>query len=98
MTRWRSKAQAGRNTQETHVLQVQTTALARDSTVARMAELVSKAAAEQSPLETLVMRFARVYTPVVVAACILIAFLPWAFDSHHHKVPLVAAVLRDNSG
>jgi magnesium-transporting ATPase (P-type) len=71
--------------------QVETMALARDSTVARMAELVSKAAAEQSPMETLVMRFARVYTPVVVASCILIAFLPWAFDSRHHKVPTVAA-------
>ena len=70
-------------------LQVETTALARDSTVARMAELVAKAAAEQSPLETLVMKFARVYTPAVVAACILIAFLPWAFDSQHHKVLLI---------
>lgn len=66
--------------------QVETTALASASAVARMAQLVDRAVSEQSPMETLVMRFARVYTPLVVAACIAIAFLPWAFDSQHHKV------------
>lgn len=66
-------------------LTVETTALASASAVARMAQLVDRAVSEQSPTETLVMRFARVYTPLVVAACIAIAFLPWAFDSQHHK-------------
>lgn len=66
--------------------QVETTALARESTVARMAELVDKAASEQSPMEKLVTKFARVYTPAVVVACVAIAFLPWLFDSQHHKV------------
>ncbi|KIY98833.1 zinc, cobalt and lead efflux system [Monoraphidium neglectum] len=44
-----------------------------------MAALVAQATGQQSPSEALVARFARIYTPVVMAVCVLLAFLPWAF-------------------
>jgi len=53
-----------------------TTASAGDSAVARMAKLVEEATSKQSPMESLVSRFAAWYTPFVVAACAGVAFIP----------------------
>ncbi|GAB4817246.1 hypothetical protein N2152v2_004292 [Parachlorella kessleri] len=66
-------------------LHVVTTAAAGDSAVARMAALVEKATAAQSPTETLVARFAKYYTPIVVLACLCLAFIPWAAGVDDHK-------------
>ncbi|KAL4854718.1 Cadmium/zinc-transporting ATPase HMA2 [Chlorella vulgaris] len=60
-------------------LLVCTTAAAGDTAVARMATLVEQAASQQSPAEALVAKFARIYTPAVLVACALLAFLPWAW-------------------
>jgi len=68
--------------------QVRTTALASESTVAQMARLVEQAAAAQSPTETLVQRFARVYTPLVLLATACVAFVPFAAARTDHKVCL----------
>ncbi|EFN58930.1 hypothetical protein CHLNCDRAFT_140903 [Chlorella variabilis] len=57
-------------------LLIRTTAAAGDTAVARMAAL---AASEQSPAEALVAKFARIYTPVILVSCALLAFLPWAW-------------------
>ena len=65
---------------------METTALAAESTVAQMARLVEQAAAAQSPTETLVQRFARVYTPLVLLATACVAFVPFAAGRPDHKV------------
>ena len=54
-----------------------------ESTVARIIELVEHAGDKKSRSETFIARFARVYTPVVVAVAVAIAVVPplllWAF-------------------
>ncbi len=58
---------------------IQTTALFEDSSVSRILELVERAAAAKAPTERFITRFARVYTPIVVALAVLIAILPPLF-------------------
>lgn len=70
------------------LLQVEATATAEGSTVARLGRSVEAAAAQRSPLEGAVARFAKYYTPVVLVAALLIAFVPWATSSESHKVLL----------
>lgn len=45
-----------------------------------------QAASQQSPMETLVARFAKWYTPAVVAACLLLIIVPAAMRKHNLKV------------
>ena len=47
-----------------------------ESSVSRILELVEDAAARKAPTERFITRFARVYTPIVVAIAALVAFLP----------------------
>ncbi len=49
------------------------------STAARILELVENAASQKAPTEKFITRFAAVYTPVVVAIALLIAFVPPLF-------------------
>ena len=65
---------------------MKTTALAEASTVAAMARLVEEATAAVSPMETLVARFAKFYTPLVLVASACVAFIPWAAGRTDHKV------------
>jgi cation transport ATPase len=51
-----------------------------------MGRLVEQATAAQSPMETMVQRFARVYTPLVLIATACVAFVPWIIGKHDHKV------------
>ena len=55
---------------EAGYLEVEATAPAEDSTIARVIDLVESATAEQTRAERFVDRFARVYTPIVVAAAV----------------------------
>jgi Cd2+/Zn2+-exporting ATPase len=57
-------------------LEIEVTRAASDSTVARIARLVEQAQARKSPAERLVDRFARWYTPAVVALAILLVAVP----------------------
>jgi Zn2+/Cd2+-exporting ATPase len=43
-----------------------------------MARLVEQATSRQSPAEAAVARFAKIYTPIVLLSCILLAFVPWS--------------------
>ena len=57
-------------------LEVRVTRVRRDTTLAKIIHLVEQAQAQRAPAQTLVDRFARVYTPVVVVLAILVATLP----------------------
>jgi Cd2+/Zn2+-exporting ATPase len=57
-------------------LEVRVTRLRRDTTLARIIHLVERAQAQRAPAQTLVERFARVYTPVVLVLAAAIAVLP----------------------
>jgi Cd2+/Zn2+-exporting ATPase len=46
------------------------------SSVSRILELVENAAARKAPTEKFITRFAAVYSPIMVAAALLLAFLP----------------------
>ena len=60
-------------------LRVEVVRAAKDSTVARIARLVEQAQAQRSPAERFIDRFARWYTPAVVALAILVVALPVLF-------------------
>ena len=52
------------------------TRLGRDTTLARIIHLVERAQAQRAPSQTFVDRFARVYTPAVLALAVLVAVVP----------------------
>ena len=58
------------------VLRVRTTRAFGESTASRILELVEHAAENKSRSEHFITRFARVYTPVVVALAVLLAIVP----------------------
>lgn len=58
------------------VLEVQTTRLFDDSTVAKILELVENASSRKARAENFITRFARVYTPVVVILALILAIAP----------------------
>ena len=58
------------------VLEVEVTRLRRDSTLARIIHLVERAQSQRAPIQTFVDRFARVYTPIVLALAVAIALIP----------------------
>jgi Cd2+/Zn2+-exporting ATPase len=58
------------------LLQITVTTLYKDSTVARILELVENATANKSPTENFITRFAKIYTPIVVALAGILAFVP----------------------
>jgi Cd2+/Zn2+-exporting ATPase len=57
-------------------LDVVVSRLRRDSTLARIIHLVERAQSERAPSQTFVDRFARVYTPVVLAIAVVVALAP----------------------
>ena len=57
-------------------LEVRVTRLRRDTTLARIIHLVERAQAQRAPAQAVVERFARVYTPVVIAMAAGVAVVP----------------------
>jgi Cd2+/Zn2+-exporting ATPase len=57
-------------------LDVLVTRLRGDSTLARIIHLVEHAQAQRSPSQTFIDRFARIYTPIVLAAAVIVALGP----------------------
>lgn len=79
-------------------IEVTTTRGPEDTTLARIVQAVQQAQARKAPAQTFVERFARVYTPAVVALAALVFLLPpllglgdWAEWSHRALVLLVIA-------
>ena len=70
-----SRVFAGTGNQGSY-LEVRATAECRDSTVAKLAEMVEEASMQRSATEKLVETIARYYTPLVLAAAALIAVVP----------------------
>lgn len=60
-------------------LDVVVTRLGRDSTLARIVHLVERAQAQRAPSQAFVDRFARVYTPAVLALAVIVALVPPLF-------------------
>jgi Cd2+/Zn2+-exporting ATPase len=57
-------------------LEVRVTKLVEDSTLSRLIHLVEEAQAQRAPTQTFVERFARYYTPAVMALAVLIVLVP----------------------
>jgi Zn2+/Cd2+-exporting ATPase len=57
-------------------LDIRVTRLRRDTTLARIIHLVERAQAQRAPAQSLVERFARVYTPAVIILAVLVAIVP----------------------
>ncbi|MDR0397101.1 MAG: cadmium-translocating P-type ATPase [Oscillospiraceae bacterium] len=58
------------------VLTVEVSRVARESTVARILEMTQKAASRKTVAELLISSFAKVYTPIVVGAAVVMAVAP----------------------
>ena len=61
---------------KTGVLRVRTTKAFGESTAAKILDLVENAAASKSRSESFITRFARIYTPIVVALAVLVGVVP----------------------
>jgi Cd2+/Zn2+-exporting ATPase len=57
-------------------LDIEVTRLRGDSTIARIIDLVERAQAQRAPSQAFVDRFARIYTPIVLALAVVVAVLP----------------------
>lgn len=64
---------------QTGLLRVRATKVYSDSTVARILDLVENASDKKAKVETFITRFARVYTPAVCAAALLLFLIPSLF-------------------
>ncbi|MFQ5409234.1 MAG: heavy metal translocating P-type ATPase [Anaerolineales bacterium] len=70
-------------------LEVRVTRLARDSTLARVVQLVAEAQTQKSPTQQLTEKFSRVFVPAVLIGDALLILIPPLFG-----VPFAAAFLR----
>ncbi|WP_409343176.1 heavy metal translocating P-type ATPase [Paenibacillus sp. MBLB4367] len=57
-------------------LEVEVTKLANDNTLARIVHMVEEAQAQKAPSQRFVDRFAKIYTPAVIAIAAVIAIIP----------------------
>ena len=61
------------------VIEVRTTKEFKDSSIARILDMVQNATARKSKTELFIRKFARIYTPIVVFLAIGLTFLPYLF-------------------
>ena len=76
------------------VLKVKVTKAFGESTVSRILELVENSSAAKSRSENFITRFARYYTPAVVIAAVVLAFLPPLFASSSYISALPSWIIR----
>ncbi len=74
------------------VLRLEVTHEYGDSTVARILEMVENAAENKSRADRFITRFARIYTPAVVGAAVLLALIPPLFFGGAWKEWLTSAL------
>jgi len=76
------------------VIEIETTKEFKDSSIARILDLVQNATARKSKTELFIRKFARVYTPIVVFLAIGLTFLPYLFvDNYIFKDWLYRALI-----
>ncbi|MDO6761645.1 heavy metal translocating P-type ATPase [Tamlana sp. 2_MG-2023] len=61
------------------VIEIETSKEFKDSSIARILDMVQNATARKSKTELFIRKFARVYTPIVVFLAIAVTFLPYFF-------------------
>jgi len=61
------------------VIEIKTTKKFKDSSIARILDMVENATARKSKTELFIRKFARIYTPIVVFLAIGLTFLPYFF-------------------
>lgn len=61
------------------VSQIKVTTAYTDSKLSRILELVQNAAAQKAPTELFIRKFAKIYTPIVVALAVAICVVPYVF-------------------
>ncbi len=61
------------------VIEIETTKEFKDSSIARILDMVQNATARKSKTELFIRKFARIYTPIVVFLAIGLTFLPYLF-------------------
>lgn len=76
------------------VLTVRVTKLFGESTVSRILELVENSSANKSKSENFITKFAKYYTPLVVIAAVVLAFLPPLFVSGSYLKALPSWIIR----
>lgn len=65
------------------VAQIQVTTAYADSKLSKILELVQNATTHKAPTELFIRKFARIYTPAVVALAVLICVLPYFFLTNY---------------
>jgi len=73
------------------LLRIQTTAVGRDSTLARIIALVENAQTNKAPVQVLVDRVAAIFVPVVLA-CAVVTFIAWYVVTGGVAAALLASV------
>ncbi|WP_165733656.1 heavy metal translocating P-type ATPase [Polaribacter sp. 20A6] len=66
-----------------NVIEVEVTKEFKDSSIARILDLVQNATARKSKTELFIRKFARIYTPIVVYLAIAVTFLPYFFVANY---------------
>mgnify|MGYP003113547017 CR=1 FL=1 len=76
------------------VIEIETTKEFKDSSIARILDMVQNATARKSKTELFIRKFARVYTPIVVFLAIALTFLPYFFvENYEFEVWLYRALI-----
>ncbi|MAZ25479.1 MAG: cadmium-translocating P-type ATPase [Cytophagaceae bacterium] len=65
------------------VIEIETTKEFKDSSIARILDMVQNATARKSKTELFIRKFARIYTPIVVFLAIGLTFLPYLFVDNY---------------
>ncbi|WP_220485323.1 heavy metal translocating P-type ATPase [Myroides sp. WP-1] len=61
------------------VIEIRTTKLYQDSSLAKILEMVQEASARKAPTELYIRKFAKVYTPIVFFLAVLLTIVPFFF-------------------
>ncbi|APQ18638.1 heavy metal translocating P-type ATPase [Maribacter hydrothermalis] len=65
------------------VIEIETTKVFKDSSIARILDMVQNATARKSKTELFIRKFAKVYTPIVTYLAIALTFLPYFFVENY---------------
>jgi Zn2+/Cd2+-exporting ATPase len=65
------------------IIEVEVTKLFKESSIARILELVQNATSKKAPTELFIRKFAKIYTPIVVFLAIGLVFLPYFFVENY---------------